>query len=157
MKKTILFFSIVALILSTCSINVSANNLHSTSTTIEYISDDIYIETIIIEEQGINFFSTTNTKTASKIYNIKNSSNEILATFKLTGIFSYNGNTSSCTRSSHSTAINDTRWKFVSSTSSKSGNVAIGTFTAKYYLFEIETQTISKTITITCDANGNIS
>lgn len=157
MKKAIALLTIIVLTFSSYTTNVNADSPRTTSTTIEYISDNIYVETIISEEESATFFSATITKTVSKIFNIKNENNEILASFKLNGTFSYDGTSSTCTRCSYSPSINDNTWRFTSSNAYKSGNSAVGTFTASCYRYNIVVQTISKTITITCDANGNIS
>lgn len=121
-------------------------------------NNDITVEcTLIIETTsniGIQPFATSHTKTASKKYDLKNSAGSIVASYTLTGTFTYNGITSSCTAASCSTSINNNAWKFTSKTASKSGNKAIGSFTAEC---STPSQTISKSMSITCSKDGIIS
>ena len=124
---------------------------------IEYINDDIYIETIIIEHaDAMSKAASSTTKTASKISYVKNSNDEVLVSFKLTGTFIYNHSTSSCTNVTCTTAIFNDNWEFTSTSATKSGISAIGNYTAKCYVLGIEATSVSRTVTISCDAHGNV-
>ena len=155
MKRFLILVLTLTMIISNSTISATANNIHSTE--IIYVNEDIYIEVTITEEPISSTYATTQTKSASKTHTIKNTNGDTIATFKLNATFSYNGSTSSCTSVSHSTTISDDSWKFTETSSSKSGNKATGSFTIKDYLLFVNVQTISKTITLTCDANGNLS
>lgn len=86
------------------------------------------------------------------------SSNEVVASFKLTGTFTYPYNSSAkCTSATYSTKINDSKWPFSNCSASTSGNSAIGCFTAKNKIAGITISTIEKSIILSCDKNGNIS
>ncbi len=122
---------------------------------IEYISEDIYIETFIIECEN-NTSKSTTTVTRSKVSNIKNSNDEVLTSFVLTGTFIYDHSTSRCTNVSCTTTIYDDQWKFTSTSATKSGISANGSYTAKRYVLGIEMESVSHTITISCDAHGNV-
>lgn len=158
MKKFTTFMLLIAVTLTLTGYNESAyaKEIPESNETI-YISDDLYIECMITEKSPLSTYSTSKSKTVSKIYTLKTSSDKSLVSFKLTGTFTYNGSTSSCTSATYSTTIYDDTWKFTSKSASKSGNTATGKFTAKKYLLIIPIQTVTKTITLTCDKNGNIS
>ena len=134
---------------------------HSTTPTItyheiKYISDDYYIETII-EEYVITTYATTYTKVGTKTDNIVNSNNKIIATFKITGTFTYDGSTSQCTAASHSSTINNSAWTFTFKSANRLTNRAIGQYTMQCTQNSTVIQTISDTVTLTCSPNGTLS
>lgn len=122
---------------------------------IEYISEDLYIETFIIECEN-NASKSTTTVTRSKVSNIYNSNDEILTSFVLTGTFIYDHSTSRCTNVTCTTTIYDDQWKFTSTSATKSGISANGSYTVKRYVLGLEMDSISRTLTISCDAHGNV-
>lgn len=138
-----------------------------TSTYTEYINDDLYAEVeLCITSENDNTFSTygysrttasvyasTKQRTASKTYNIKNSSGTTIGSYTLTGTFQYNGSSSACTKASCSTSVSNSNYYFSSKSASKSGNTATGSFTFVNSL--TGTKTI-KTLTLKCNADGTI-
>lgn len=138
-----------------------------TSTYIEYISDDLYAEVeLCVTSENDNAFSTysysrttavayasTKQRTASKTYNIKNSSGTTIGSYTLTGTFQYNGSSSACTNASCSTSVSNSNCYFSSKSASKSGNTATGSFTFVNTLAGIR---VTKTLTLKCSANGTI-
>ena len=114
-----------------------------------------YEESIEVIEESIT--RTTSTKIAKKTGSYKNSSGTVLWSVTVTGTFSYNGSTSSCTKSVVSTHINNSRWSISKSSSSKSGNKATATAIAKCTSDGAVVSTVSKTVTLTCDKDGNLS
>ena len=135
----------------------------STSTTeIRYLSNGYY-EVITLEEYntpGITpVINSTNssTKSGQKTSYIKNNNNETVATFTIKGTSSYTGTSCSCTAASYSSSINNSLWKFTSRSATPSGNSAIGNFTIKLYILNIPVQTVTDSITLSCDNNGNLS
>lgn len=115
-----------------------------------------YLEVITYDTTSpqVSTASTTSTVEGAKTHNLKNIFGSVVASYTLYATFSYNGKTSSCTSAIHNETIYDSTWSFTSATASKSGNKATGSYTAKCPSIG---QTVSNTITITCDANGNIS
>lgn len=104
MKK--LTFSILALFLFL----TNATPVHAApfdSRTVEVLSlEDGYqavITTEIYESSQIS--RAASSKTASRTYTLKDSSGSAVASYKLTGNFTYNGVTSSCTSASYSTSV----------------------------------------------------
>lgn len=119
-----------------------------------YYMEVITYDTTFAQANTASTTATTYTKSPSKTHNIKNAANNTLVSYTLYATFTYNGSTSSCTSVSYSTTVYDSTWCFTSATASRSGNKATGSYTAKCPTLG---QTVSNTITITCDANGNIS
>lgn len=155
MKKFLSFLIITSILFYTKS-NISySQSTPITSYEIEYISEYIYIETFITEYINNSTKSTT-TVTRSKVSNIKNNNDEVLASFQLTGTFIYDHSTSRCTNASCTTTIYNDNWKFTSTSATKSGISANGSYTVKRYVLGIEMDSISRTLTISCDAHGNV-
>ena len=121
---------------------------------IEMLSDGSYFETSIIEEPDTR---VSNTKSATKTVNYKNSKGNILWSVSVHGTFTYTGSSSKCISSTVSAISHDNNWKITSKSSSKSGNKATAKATAKLYQSGIAIQTINRTVTLTCSANGNMS
>ena len=155
MKKIILLVLILSIVTYTNPNIASAQTTDNNICSIEYISDDIYIETIITEQESL-LSRTTISKTASKISHIKNSDGDVLASFELIGSFIYDHSTSRCTNASCITTVNDEHWKFTSTSATKSEISANGSYTIKCYALGFEMNSISRTLTISCDAHGNV-
>lgn len=115
-----------------------------------------YEEEIVVIEDNTNARATS-TKTAKKTASYKNSSGSKLWSVTVTGKFTYNGKTSSCTSSSVSATSYDSNWKISSKSSSKTGSTAIGKATAKLYLDGSYISSLTKTVKLTCDKNGKLS
>lgn len=122
----------------------------------EYFENGDYLTTTIFVD---SFTQTraTSTKSASKTTTYCNSSGTVVWTFTVTGKFSYNGSTSSCTSASHSYDIKSSAWKVSSASSSKSGSTVSGTIVAKQYQLGVCLNTITRNQSLTCDKNGNLS
>lgn len=142
------------------------DSLTFTSTYTEYISDDLYAEVeLCIISQNTNTaipdsysdvattHASTKQKTASKTYTIKNSAGTTIGSYTLIGTFQYNGSSSACTKASYSTSVFNSNCYFNSSSASKSGNNAIGSFN---FFNSLTGTRISKTLTLKCSANGTI-
>lgn len=86
-----------------------------------------------------------------------NEAGNALAKYHLTATYTYNGTTSTCVSASHSTEIFDTTWSFSLLGSHKSANVAFGDFTAVCKILFITTQTISKSMNMSCSPTGVLS
>lgn len=154
-KRSIAKLIIVALIVCfSMTFFTTTSKAFDSNIQIEKLSDGSYFETIIIEEPNTR---TSNTKSATKTVNYKNSKGSILWTVSVHGTFTYTGSSSKCTLSTVSTNIYDSNWKITSKSSSKSGNKAIAKATTKLYQSGVAIQTVSKTVTLTCSANGNMS
>ena len=126
----------------------------TSSTNAEDLGDGYYGVTSI-DKSGISAYSSGN-RTGSIYYDIKDSSGNIEARFKLTGNFTYSSTSVTCTSATYSTVINDKSWSFKDISVSKSGATATATFTAVRKVLGITVKSIPKTITLSCDKNGNL-
>lgn len=127
------------------------------SESVEVLEDGSSVE-ILVYETPVNSRATTYTKTGTKYYNLRNADGDILWTFKVTGTFSVTtGSSAVCTAASHTYTITNDSWNYVSGSSYKSGNKAIGhgEFNRKMLLITVEAKTCD--VTLTCDVNGNLS
>lgn len=111
----------------------------------------------LLEGQPIVIAQTRGGVTAQKAYHHRNSAGTILWTATVTGTFSYNGSTSSCTNASYDTQINNSSWSEQSGNAYPSGNSAIADVVMARKLLFIVVETVPVTITLTCDKNGNLS
>ena len=96
-------------------------------------------------------------RTGSRSISFYNSKNEKQWTIAVSGTFSYNGSTATCTASSVSYTIHESIWKMSSATASRSGASAIGDFTVKRYLLLIPVQTENVRVTVSCSPSGVLS
>lgn len=132
-----------------------------------YLDDGSYIEITITEESPkLQLFTSaqtkissksTKTKTAVKTAQAKNSSGTNIWYVKVTGTFTYNGSSSSCTKSVATAASQHSSWSIKSKTPSKSGNTAKATATAVKKLDGTVTQSMTRTVSLTCSKTGNLS
>lgn len=142
MKKILVAICLVLGIINLTSVHTKASEYY-------------YEETIeVIETSNAR---ATSTKTGKKTGSYKNSSGKVLWSVSVTGTFTYNGNTSVCTKASVSTTNNSDNWKLTDASSSKSGNTASATVKAKCYINGDLISSTSKTVKLTCDKNGNLS
>ena len=137
MKKSIsLILAIVCMVLSCFSANAAS---HDTSTAI-----------IIVNR---NRSSITGQKSVYQ----KDSDGNNVAMATLTGTFTFNGTSSSCTGASCDVTIYNDAWstKSVNAYTSGSSTVAEVTLVRKFLFITVETKNF--TITLSCDRNGNLS
>lgn len=163
MKRLLTLFFSFCLIFNSSIITEAKSPDVLSSTHTEYINDNLYaeVEVSIIKKNNIETFSdenphflsraTTKQKTVSKTCTLKNNAGATVATYKLTGTFTYNGSSSTCTNATYSTSVTNSAYSFTSKSAKRSANTAIGTFTLSSSI-----QKISKTLTIKCSANGTI-
>ena len=111
----------------------------------------------LLEGQPIIITQTRGSLTAQKPYYHCNSSGTVLWTVTVTGTFTYNGSTSSCTSASYGTETNSSSWSEQSGNAYPSGNSAIADVVMIRRLLFIIVDTVPVTITLTCDKNGNLT
>lgn len=120
----------------------------------QYLDDGYYCETVILEESSL-FRSSS--KTASKTSTFYNGNDEALWYVKVIGEFTYTGSSSKCTSASVSAASYVSTWKVSNKSSSYSGNTAKASATGKLYFGNAVVDTVNKTVSLTCSANGDLS
>ncbi len=152
MKRFISILTILVMTITAFCIPINASA--DTITSIEYLDNGDYIETVI-EDTGISASaSTIITKTKTSYY--KNSSGSVLWSVSITATFSYNGTTSSCTSCYHSTTAPGSSWTIKSASHRKAGNTATATATATH-TGTTGSQDYTRSVTIQCSKDGVIS
>lgn len=163
MKKLIFLAVLFFLSLSTFSgVAASADTGESQVEVIRYADGSYMIVTVAERLEacaanvaGTNAFAST--KSGSKTYTHYNSTGSQLWSATLTAAFSYNGSTASCTSANCSVSIPNNAWVVISKSCTKSGNTATANVTMGRQAAGISIQTVPITITLSCDANGNLS
>ena len=161
MKKSGKF--ITALLLSSALIcaAIPSQSLQAQTVTItkEAISDDLYCVTELVETSGsgIQPFSATQAKSGSKTVRYENASGTTLWYVTVHASFTYNGSTSSCTSTNVTAESNSSAWKVTNKSSWKSGNTGYASATGhQYNILGMETNTLSRTVSISCTKNGTL-
>ena len=98
-----------------------------------------------------------NSVTGQKSYYYKNSDGVIRWTATLTGTFTYNGSTATCTAASCETSVQSGNWSETYNHAYPSGNTAQADITMVRKVLFVTVQTETAHLTLTCDGNGNLS
>lgn len=152
MKKCFAIWICILLISNTLALPVAATQTDCEqiilSQTIEYIDDECYfIETIYVPSIQPYRGSKTGTKVAECV-----SSGTTIYTLSVTGTFTYDGTTADATSATCAIATHVPNATISSRNAYTSGASAIATGSVVYYGI-----TLQKTVTLTCDKNGNLS
>ncbi len=133
--------------------NVFASEEVDGGTEVIYLYDGSYItiQTELLPTRAAQ------TVTGKKTYTYKNSSDEEVWRAVFSGTFTYTGTTSTCTASSCTVTITNTSWYEVSKTTGKSGNTATADLVMGRKFLGITVQKETLNMSLTCDANGNLS
>lgn len=117
-----------------------------------------YITVTLTEKVEAEGRTTAHIKTGTKTYYCRNANNVILWSYSISGTFSYDGIRASCTKVTDTCRINSGLWKNQITSTSRSGNTAVGKITIKKYdLSGRPTNTVTQTIKITCSKTGRLS
>ncbi len=92
----------------------------------------------------------------TKYANYYSSDGRLLWSVHLTGEFTYNGKSSVCTGSNITSKIYDSDWELLNSSHGERDNMATGSFVMKQYKLGVPLKEIERTLTLTCDKNGNV-
>ena len=135
--------------------NVLASTPSTTSTKVcyEYLSDGSYFETTIDYSPSTRATMTGATKTT--VY--RSDSGQALWYVRVIADFTFNGSSATCTSSRVSAGSYVDSWRIINRYASKSGNPASATAVAAYYVNNSAIGSFTKTVTMHCDGNGNIS
>ena len=98
----------------------------------------------------------TSTKTGRRVYSYESSSGKLLWTITITGTFSYTGSSSKCTKSEISTTCPASNWKLSEKKAYTSGSSAKATASFKQYKKDVYLQTITRTVTLSCNKSGKL-
>ena len=140
------------IILSIVPMSAFAANTSQTENVI-YFEDGSYltIELTVANTRALDLI------TGSKTYVYRNSNSVEQWRAVLTGTFSYNGSSATCSVSTCDVTITNTNWYVISKTATKSGNVARCSLTMGLKQLGVTVDEYSTTIKLTCDARGNLS
>ena len=147
MKKTISILLCLVVFLSNLLVPVLASE---TITIIPQENGD-YIEVEII------YLPTRASTSSTKTYTYKDSSGVAQWKALLSGTFTYNGTTSSCTNSTVGVTIYNDAWYMVSKSATKSGSAAYGTVTMGHKVLGATTSQKTYNLFLICDKDGNLS
>ena len=121
-------------------------------------------ETIVFEDgsymtETIIEVSTraSGTKTGSKVKRYYDADGNLEWTATLTGTFTYTGSSSTCTASSCSVTVSNSAWYTVSKSANKSGTTANATVVMGKKVLGVTVTKASANVSLSCDANGNLS
>ena len=153
MKKIISILVIISIVITFPLTTFASEDTTSPNenTYITYLDDGSYYITTITESMA------RSSKSGSKITTHYNSSGEALWKVTLNGSFTYTGSTATCTSASHSITIYNDAWYTYSQNSYKSSNKAIADVVMKQKFLGVVVATKTVNLTLTCDANGNLS
>lgn len=145
---------VFALILAATALPLHANAsvVRDESKEVIYLSDGNYIE---VETVIISSFAS-GTKVGSKIYRGTYSGSTAWEVI-LSGSFSYNGSSATCTDSGCSVTVYDSAWYTVSKSAGKSGASATASVTMGRKAGGVTVDKVPISMKLTCDANGNLS
>ena len=162
MKRIVTLVSCLCVFVCLFCFTVSAETVEQEngillSRSVEILPDGSSVE-VLVYEDSVYTRASTYSKSGYKEYISRNAAGELLWTFKVTGVFKVvEGSSVYCTSASHSYSIVNNNWNFVSGSSYKSGNKASGNAEFNRKVLGIVVETDTCTVTLTCDANGNLS
>lgn len=150
MKRFISLILLVPLLL--CAIPVRGKAVENQVQTF-YFEDGSYATVEVINGGA----RASGSKSGSKAYTYYDSTGKTLWKATLTGSFTYNGSSATCTSSSVDVTIYDSTWHTASKSANKSGNTASASVTMEKSRLGITVTTKSASISLSCDKNGNLS
>lgn len=154
-KPLCTFICLFTLLCSSTSVQAEDSVI---STHVECLENGGKLEVTIIEHNANpTTKSTSKTKSASKVVKYRDSKGTVCWSVTVTGTFPYNGSTSKCTASKVSASSNNSNWRIASKSSSRSGNTASATATAKRYNGSSVVQTVTRTVKLSCSKTGVLS
>lgn len=152
MRRCISLFLLAALLLTTFSIHGFASEIMEEHV-VERFEDGSYMTEWITVSQ--TRASGTKTGTKDKVY--YNENGEAEWKVAISGTFSYTGSSATCTSASSSVTIYNSDWYTISKSASKSGNTATANVTMGEKLLGVKVDEVSTSVSLKCDANGNLS
>lgn len=118
-----------------------------------YLDDGYYI----IETVSVNTSRASGSVTGMKTHTCYDSDGNADWKAVLTGSFTYSGTSATCTSSSVSVTIYDSSWYTITKSATRSANVASASVTMGCKILGVTYNKVTVPITLTCDANGNLS
>ncbi len=150
MKRYISMLMLFALFVSLLSVSVSAEQY---DVEMIHLEDGSYIIVAVTELQC----RATQTRSGSKSYTYYTSDGSAKWKATLSGTFTYNGSSATCTSSSCSVTIYNSSWYTISKSASKSSNTASASVTMGYKVLGVTTNQVTRNISLSCDKDGKLS
>ena len=152
MKRIATLVILALLVFSMLPFSTFAAKDNSNYDEIIYLDNGDYI-TVEISQTASRATTVKNSKT----YTYRNNSGDELWRAVLSGTFTYNGSTATCTASSCDVTISNSAWSVSSKTVGKSGGTATTelTMVKKFIGITIDTETLS--MSLTCSPTGVFS
>ena len=110
---------------------------------------------LMITTQTIETYAS-GTTTGTDTYTYYSANNEIVWKAVLTGTFTYNGTTATCTASSCDVTVYNNNCYVISKSASKSANTATGAVTIGYKFLGVTVKKETYDLSLSCDPNGNL-
>lgn len=128
-----------------------------TASAVENEIANIFAKILEFFRKLIEFFTGNKTVSKTKYASYYDKNGNLLWSVFLEAEFSYNGKTSYCKEAGAYYETYDSDWEITSSGYSTDGNTATADFTAQQTKLGVKLKTVNKTLTLTCDKDGNIS
>lgn len=152
MKRGLSFIIALLMVTSVLPLCGIATDIGDTRVVVNFEDGSYLVETIeTIDSRA------SGTKSGSKIHSYYAADGSLEWKATLSGTFTYTGNSATCTSSSCSVSISNSEWYTISKSASKSGSSANASVTMGKKLLGVTVAQVPITITLTCDANGNLS
>lgn len=134
----------------------------ATNESVTYLDNGCRIVTTIVDEPtrikpGIQTYAIRYETTRSKISRYYNGSGEVMWYVKVTGTFSYDRKTCTCTKADVTAKALGSTWKVSQLSAARSGNTAYASCKATHYMANFVTNTMDGFVSLTCDQYGNLS
>lgn len=152
MKRCISLFLLAALLFTTFSVNCFASEI-TEEYVVERFDDGSYMTERVVSSQT----RASGTKSGSKDKVYYNGNGEAEWKVTVSGTFTYTGSSSTCTSASCSVTIYNSDWYTISKSATKSGNTATAYVTMGEKLLGVKVDEVSTSVSLKCDANGNLS
>lgn len=120
---------------------------------ISYFEDGSYLVETFSERQ----LRASGSKAGTKSTTYHSQDGTALWKATLTGTFTYTGSSATCTGSSCNVTIYNSEWYTISKSATKSGNIAYASVTMGKKLLGVTVAQMPASVSIKCDANGNLS
>lgn len=153
-KRKSFFVVLITILLLSQNVVMAADTAgEQYSKTIEYLPDGSYYETEIIKYTN----ARSTVIGAAKTTTYKSDAGKALWYAKVTCDFYFDGSTSYCTSARASAGSYSDVWKILNKSSSKLSNHGSATVEAGCYLNSTLIGKVTRTVTLYCDKNGNLS
>lgn len=154
MMKRILSIILAMIMLLPATSNVQATTIQkNTDYQVISVEDGGYIVIELDSATNLTRATTTNTKS----YTRYDEANDMLWKASLTGSYTYDGRTATCTSSSCTVTIYDNAWYTISKTAWADENIAKATVEMGRKVLGIQSRHETYNLSMVCDRYGNVS